>query len=169
MLLKESPHTGFPAAVTDPPETLHRSLSLWNSLTIGFATVSPGHQVIVWGTSFHGGSHCGVLRDVPTVHCVRCGELSVYAEVVATQCTEDLFFVSGGIGGADVHSPKRESQSVETYQLPQPFKPPSLLHKNRLLMDPMRKETNYFSCASENLLSYGVKPEDVTKTERNLI
>ena len=30
-----------PAIATTAPETLHRSLSVWNSLTIGFAVVSP--------------------------------------------------------------------------------------------------------------------------------
>src|SRR4026208_2318299 len=41
MLNKESPDTVVPASATSPPETLNRSLNLWNSLTIGFATVSP--------------------------------------------------------------------------------------------------------------------------------
>jgi hypothetical protein len=30
-----------PATATTAPDTLHRSLSVWNSLTIGFAVVSP--------------------------------------------------------------------------------------------------------------------------------
>ncbi|MGH7181415.1 MAG: APC family permease [Nitrospiraceae bacterium] len=41
MVINDSPNTGLSATATSPPETLHRSLSLWNSLTIGFATVSP--------------------------------------------------------------------------------------------------------------------------------
>jgi amino acid transporter len=41
MLMNESPDTLLPATVTSPPETLHRHLSLWNSLTLGFAMVSP--------------------------------------------------------------------------------------------------------------------------------
>ena len=57
MLMKESPDTVLAATATSTPETLHRSLSLWNSLTIGFATVSPvaglyaiiGVQTIVTG------------------------------------------------------------------------------------------------------------------------
>jgi amino acid transporter len=57
MLTNESPDSPVPAAETSPPETLHRSLSLWNSLTIGFATVSPvaglyaiiGVQTVVTG------------------------------------------------------------------------------------------------------------------------
>ena len=57
MLMKENLDTVFPASTTSPPETLNRSLSLWNSLTIGFATVSPvaglyaiiGVQTVVTG------------------------------------------------------------------------------------------------------------------------
>ena len=57
MVSHESPDPGGPIPATNPPETLHRSLSLWNSLTIGFATVSPvaglyaiiGVQTIVTG------------------------------------------------------------------------------------------------------------------------
>ena len=57
MLAKESPDTVFSASATSTPETLCRSLSLWNSLTIGFATVSPvaglyaiiGVQTVVTG------------------------------------------------------------------------------------------------------------------------
>jgi len=30
-----------PATATTAPDTLHRSLTVWNSLTIGFAVVSP--------------------------------------------------------------------------------------------------------------------------------
>ena len=41
MLMKESADTVLPATATSIPDTLNRSLSLWNSLTIGFATVSP--------------------------------------------------------------------------------------------------------------------------------
>jgi len=41
MLIKESPETGLSATATSTPEKLHRSLSLWNSLTLGFAMVSP--------------------------------------------------------------------------------------------------------------------------------
>ena len=41
MLVKESPETGLSSTATGTSETLHRSLSAWNSLTIGFAVVSP--------------------------------------------------------------------------------------------------------------------------------
>jgi len=41
MGMTERPDTGFPASATRPSETLHRSLSLWNSFTLGFAMVSP--------------------------------------------------------------------------------------------------------------------------------
>ena len=41
MLMKESPDTVLPTTATSTPDTLTRSLSLWNSPTIGFATVSP--------------------------------------------------------------------------------------------------------------------------------
>ncbi len=41
MLVKESQKTGLSATATNTPETLHRNLSAWNSLTIGFAVVSP--------------------------------------------------------------------------------------------------------------------------------
>ncbi|TKB89580.1 MAG: amino acid permease [Nitrospira sp.] len=51
-----------PAAATDDTEILNRSLSLWNSLTIGFATVSPvaglyaiiGVQTVVTGGGWFG-------------------------------------------------------------------------------------------------------------------
>jgi amino acid transporter len=41
MLIKESLDTDCPATATSPPDKLNRSLSVWNSLTIGFAVVSP--------------------------------------------------------------------------------------------------------------------------------
>jgi amino acid transporter len=54
--------TPSPAIGTTAPETLNRSLSLWNSLTIGFATVSPvaglyaiiGVQTVVTGGGWFG-------------------------------------------------------------------------------------------------------------------
>ena len=57
MPMKDGPETLVPAAAASTPDTLHRSLSLWNSLTIGFATVSPvaglyaiiGVQTVVTG------------------------------------------------------------------------------------------------------------------------
>ena len=36
MVMKESPDTVLPVTATSTPETLNRSLTLWNSLTIGF-------------------------------------------------------------------------------------------------------------------------------------
>lgn len=41
MLIKESLDTDLPATATSAPDKLNRSLSFWNSLTIGFAVVSP--------------------------------------------------------------------------------------------------------------------------------
>lgn len=41
MLMNERPDTPFPATATSTSQTLHRNLSLWNSLTLGFAMVSP--------------------------------------------------------------------------------------------------------------------------------
>jgi amino acid transporter len=41
MLIKENPDTDLQDTVASTPDTLNRSLTLWNSLTIGFATVSP--------------------------------------------------------------------------------------------------------------------------------
>ena len=52
MDMTERPDTGLPASATRPSETLHRSLSLRNSLTIGFVTITPGYQVISWDTIF---------------------------------------------------------------------------------------------------------------------
>ena len=57
MLIKESPDTVLPAAASSTPDILNRSLSVWNSLTIGFAVVSPvvglyaiiGVQTVVTG------------------------------------------------------------------------------------------------------------------------
>ena len=57
MLTNSSPDRVLPPTTSNSPETLHRSLSLWNSLTIGFATVSPvaglyaiiGVQTVVTG------------------------------------------------------------------------------------------------------------------------
>ena len=62
MLIKESPDTVLPATDTSTPDTLNRSLTLWNSLTIGFATVSPvaglyaiiGVQTVVTGGGWFG-------------------------------------------------------------------------------------------------------------------
>ena len=41
MVMKDSPDTVLPTTAASIPDTLNRSLTLWNSLTIGFATVSP--------------------------------------------------------------------------------------------------------------------------------
>jgi len=57
MLINDSPDTDIPTTATSSPEKLNRSLTLWNSLTIGFATVSPvaglyaiiGVQTVVTG------------------------------------------------------------------------------------------------------------------------
>jgi amino acid transporter len=62
MLIKESLDTDLPTSATTGVETLNRSLSLWNSLTIGFATVSPvaglyaiiGVQTVVTGGGWFG-------------------------------------------------------------------------------------------------------------------
>jgi amino acid transporter len=62
MLIKESLDTDLPATATSAPDKLNRSLSLWNSLTIGFATVSPvaglyaiiGVQTVVTGGGWFG-------------------------------------------------------------------------------------------------------------------
>ncbi|MEO8342110.1 MAG: APC family permease, partial [Nitrospirota bacterium] len=62
MLIKASPDTDLPDTATSSPETLNRSLTLWNSLTIGFATVSPvaglyaiiGVQTVVTGGGWFG-------------------------------------------------------------------------------------------------------------------
>ena len=62
MLINASPDTDLPATATSSPETLNRSLTLWNSLTIGFATVSPvaglyaiiGVQTVVTGGGWFG-------------------------------------------------------------------------------------------------------------------
>jgi hypothetical protein len=47
MVMKERADTARSTPAAETHETLHRSLSLWNSLTIGFATLSPigsGHS-----------------------------------------------------------------------------------------------------------------------------
>ena len=57
MLINESLDTLSPATATTAADTLHRSLTVWNSLTIGFAVVSPvvglyaiiGVQTVVTG------------------------------------------------------------------------------------------------------------------------
>lgn len=62
MLIKESLDSDLPITATTGAETLNRSLSLWNSLTIGFATVSPvaglyaiiGVQTVVTGGGWFG-------------------------------------------------------------------------------------------------------------------
>jgi amino acid transporter len=62
MLIKATPDTDLPDTSTSSPETLNRSLTLWNSLTIGFATVSPvaglyaiiGVQTVVTGGGWFG-------------------------------------------------------------------------------------------------------------------
>jgi hypothetical protein len=47
--------------------------------------------------------------------------------------------------------------------------PPSMLQKARRLMEPMRQEVTEFSRASEKLLGYAVKVEELTVMERKLI
>ena len=62
MLIKESLDTDLPGTASTGGETLNRSLTLWNSLTIGFATVSPvaglyaiiGVQTVVTGGGWFG-------------------------------------------------------------------------------------------------------------------
>jgi amino acid transporter len=62
MLIKESLDTDISTSATTGAETLNRNLSLWNSLTIGFATVSPvaglyaiiGVQTVVTGGGWFG-------------------------------------------------------------------------------------------------------------------
>jgi len=62
MLIKKSLDSDLPITATTGAETLNRSLSLWNSLTIGFATVSPvaglyaiiGVQTVVTGGGWFG-------------------------------------------------------------------------------------------------------------------
>ena len=57
MVSHNVPDRDLLATATDTSETLRRSLTLWNSLTIGFATVSPvaglyaiiGVQTVVTG------------------------------------------------------------------------------------------------------------------------
>src|SRR6476469_2737262 len=57
MVTKEPPEAHLPGIAAGTSETLNRSLSVWNSLTIGFATVSPvaglyaiiGVQTVVTG------------------------------------------------------------------------------------------------------------------------
>src|SRR4026208_1425913 len=81
MLNKESPDTVVPASATSPPETLSRSLSLWNSLTIGFATVSPGaglYAIICVQTGGTGGGWFGAPAACPPVLAVVA---TVYAEL----------------------------------------------------------------------------------------
>lgn len=62
MVMKECTDTACSTPPTGTHKTLHRSLSLWNSLTIGFATVSPvaglyaiiGVQTVVTGGGWFG-------------------------------------------------------------------------------------------------------------------
>ncbi len=62
MPTKESLDTDLAPTATSSPENLNRSLTLWNSLTIGFATVSPvaglyaiiGVQTVVTGGGWFG-------------------------------------------------------------------------------------------------------------------
>ncbi len=41
MVMNDPPATVVRTPAISPPETLHRSLSLWNSFTVGFAMVLP--------------------------------------------------------------------------------------------------------------------------------
>ena len=56
MGMTKRPDTGLPASATRPSETLHRSLSLRNSFTIGFVTITPGYRDQL-GPEFHGELH----------------------------------------------------------------------------------------------------------------
>ena len=64
MGMTERPDTGLPASATRPSETLHRSLSLRNSHTLGFVTITPGYQVISWDTSFTASYIDGTIRHL---------------------------------------------------------------------------------------------------------
>ncbi len=54
MVARESLETHFPTSATSPSEILNRSLSLWNSFTLGLAMVSPvvGLYAIIDALSF---------------------------------------------------------------------------------------------------------------------
>ncbi len=64
MSTKATLGTISPLSATTDAETLNRSLTLWNSLTIGFATVSPVaglYAIIGVQTVVTGGGWCGAL------------------------------------------------------------------------------------------------------------
>ncbi len=163
------PDTGFPASATNPSETLNRSLSLWNSLTIGFVTITPGYQVIIRDTSFTASHIVAVSGTFPLY--ITCGVANyLYAQTRLPLCAQATSFplVAAVVGPMFILPNVRLNEWGHTSG-------PNYLNRHQcrikagLLMDPVRNELNEFSHASGNLLSYGVTPEDLTMTERDVI
>lgn len=83
MVSKDSPDTLLPVTATRTPETLHRNLSLWNSLTLGFAMVSPvvglyaimGVQTVVTGGGWFVALACCLVMQLLVA--------TVYAELAS--------------------------------------------------------------------------------------
>lgn len=83
MVSKDGPDTLHPVAATRTPETLHRNLSLWNSLTLGFAMVSPvvglyaimGVQTVVTGGGWFVALACCLVMQLLVA--------TVYAELAS--------------------------------------------------------------------------------------
>ncbi len=96
------PETAGSPPATGTHETLRRRLSSRNSFTVGFVTITPWYQVIIWDTSSTASCAVAFVWDVRAVHCVRGSKLSMCAGAVAARCAEWLF---PGSGGADVHLP----------------------------------------------------------------
>src|ERR1700675_4773033 len=81
MSTTESQDALLPATATTAPEKLHRSLSVWNSLTIGFAVVSPVvglYAIIGVQTVVTGGGWFAALAICLEIHVLVA---TVYAEL----------------------------------------------------------------------------------------
>ena len=113
MAFKESQDTFPPATATPAADTLNRSLSVWNSLTIGFAVVSPvvglyaimGVQTVVTGGGWFAALAISLVMQLLVA--------TVYAEL------SSQFPIAGGaykwarqLGGASPDNSPESSTSV---------------------------------------------------------
>src|ERR1043166_4613341 len=110
MLIKDSPELDLSATATSSPEKLNRSLSLWNSLTIGFATVSPVaglYAIIGVQTVVTGGGWFGALA--------LCLVMQMLVATVYAELSSQIPIAGGHISGrGSSEAPPRGSMPVSS-------------------------------------------------------
>jgi hypothetical protein len=169
MDMTERPDTGFPASAISPSDSLNCSLSLWNSLTIGFATISPGYQVLIWDASFTT-SHIVAFYGTFQLY-IACGIASYpYPQTwLPLDAQSTSFPLVVAVVGLMFILPNVRFNKWGHTSAPKHLNRHQCCIKTGLLMDPARKALYEFPHASGNLLSYGAKPEDLAMTERDVI